>query len=160
MYAKTHDHSLLDPSCVTNLGASADSSSSIVVTWEPPTCRNGIITRYYLYYVLGNMIQTTNINNDGYTVFEATPSDPALPDSISFTILNLTAFTNYTIHVIARVEDIIGEVDTEVVERTFGDPPTAVPMPPPTTAPVDTSTPSRILYFIGDPRNISTGRVM
>lgn len=108
--------------------------------------------------------QTVDISNDGYTSVSV---DPAT-DTQQYDITGLTAFTNYSVQVQAVVTptlrpgqaDLLGEVTSERVNRTHSAPDPDTPTVPPTIAPIDRPTSSRVTYLIPSPLNIDTGRVM
>lgn len=97
------------------------------------------------------MVQTTDINNDGYTIFRVA--------ALEYVISGLTPFKNYAIHVQAMVGNDGGEIELEVLERTQSTT-DDVPTAPPTDAPTESPSSNTLTYLIGDPQDIDTGRVM
>ena len=138
----------------------ATNSSELMVTWTSPECRYGVLDRYILYYMEGDTPQTTPIRSDGYTSVDIDS------DMEEYNITGLTPFTVYLVHVQAVVvpaaggRDLFGDVDVEVATRTYSAVDEDIPTPPPTTAPIDPPTSNEVVYLIGDPQSIDTGRVM
>jgi hypothetical protein len=103
------------------------------------------------------MVQTGDISSVGYTAASVGSS------VTEFLISELPPFTNFTIHVQAVVmpsgggADLLGDIDVEIVARTQS---TTDTPPTPTVPPVGSPTIRTVPYFIGDPRDINTGRVM
>ena len=141
------------PSSVTELETQALNTSAIRVSWSSPECPYGGITNYTVFYREADTPQTGNISSTGYT-YNMTVEE-------EYVISGLTVFTNYAIHVQAINEDgdpPDGEITLEVVERTHS----STDMPPTVASNATTESPSsrEVTYLIGDPLDITTGRVM
>lgn len=146
---------ITNPSAIRNLQISATSSSSLLVTWDPPANPNGPISHYIVYYREGETAQTGRISSAGYRTIETTQTMAVIEE--------LDKFTNYTIHVQAFVTEIPyvleGAIEAENVERTHSDLPDNPPTPPDD---VVTSEPTHefLQILIPEPSQIDTGRIM
>ena len=119
-----------------------------------------------MYYKEDDVPQSANISSIGYessVVFHNSDSNTQMYD-----ISGLPPYTNYSIHVQAIVTpvleigpDLFGRIELEIVQRTHGAPdPDNVPTAPPTTTPTSAPTLTEVIHLIGDPQDITTGRVM
>ena len=149
----------VEPSSVMNLNATSFNSTSITVTWNEPQCPYGVINRYIVFYRQTNSLQPMNmiISNDNYTSINVSTTQ--------LTINNLLPFKNYSIHVQAVVvpstgmrAELFGQIELEVLAQTLSAPDTDIPTPPTTS--IDSPTSKEVVYLIGDPTEIDTGRVM
>ena len=149
----------VEPSSVTNLNATSSSSTSITVTWNEPQCPYGVINRYIIFYRQTNSLQPMNmiISNDNYASINVSITQ--------LTINNLLPFKNYSIYVRAVVvpstgmrAELFGQIELEVLAQTLSAPDTDIPTPPTTS--IDSPTSKEVVYLIGDPTEIDTGRVM
>ena len=129
-------------------------SRSITVAWSHPLCPNGVIQRYQVYYRVSSTAQTVlPFNRMNYTNLSTT-----LPQLI---IADLLPYTNYTIQVQAEINlSLLGDVEVEVLTRTFSEVDDDVPTIVVTASPSRTPSKKQLEYLIGDPRQIDTGRVV
>eukprot|EP00731_Ephydatia_muelleri_P029842 Em0021g365a len=96
------------PSLPLNVMAYNISSTSIMVTWQPPLTPNGIIRGYQVnYFVLGERIETVDTNN-----------------TLSTLLTGLSSYVNYTIFVRARTVNL-GMNSTFVMASTNEDVPSS-----------------------------------
>ena len=78
-------------------------------------------------------------------------------DATNYEITDLTPYTNYTIHVHAIGQDNLrGDVDVEILQRTNST--TQVVMPPP--GPTQGPSSNMITIRLPDPDQVTTGLVM
>ena len=151
------------PTPVESLSATAANSSVITVNWLRPAFQNGPITHYNVYYREGNISQTESIMDTGFNVTIVTA--PMTTTNVT----GLKPYTNYTIHVRAIIaaeelqnveviiDDLIGDVDVEVVNRTHGDiPMNRTMLDQPRSGPTSTT----IQIDIPDIGQIDTGYVL
>ncbi|CAG5130561.1 unnamed protein product, partial [Candidula unifasciata] len=102
---------VLVPSPPINLKATALSSNSIAVTWDPPVESKGVVELYVLiYYKVGSK------SEDEIRVKET-----------FYTLKNLQQFREYSFRVLAVNENGRGQSTAEVTARTFSAIPTAPP---------------------------------
>jgi len=78
-------------------------STAIIVTWDEPAIRNGIITRYEIVYSVGNV---TEVDDENGTVVMV---DVSTNTSYSWVITGLDPFTVYTVIVRAYTRIGVGE---------------------------------------------------
>ena len=110
-----------------------------------------------MFYRQADTPQTGDINSTGYNT--DTVDSSVEEYVISSTIeLAVTVFTNYAIHVQANSAAGAGEITQEVVERTHS----STDTPPTAASNATTESPSsrEVTYLIGNPLDITTGRVM
>ena len=105
-----------DPGPIMKLEGTTQDSTSIVLSWEGPTCPNGVITGYYIYYRISNTIQSQPINSTGYTEERLISNER----DVTYSLTDLRPGENYTIHVRAFTIDdndteLIGMADTEIL---------------------------------------------
>jgi len=81
----TFIHLYLAPNSPINVLASAVNSSTVEVTWDPPTITNGILRYYTVVYG----------SSDGMEMMEVNSSD------VIVLVSGLDPFTNYTFYVLA-----------------------------------------------------------
>ena len=142
----------VEPSSVMNLNATSFNSTSITVTWNEPQCPYGVINRYIIFYRQTNFLQPNDYTSINVSITQ-------------LTIKNLLPFKNYSIHVQAVVvpstgmrAELFGQIELEVLAQTLSAPDTDIPTPPTTS--IDSPTSKEVVYLIGDPTEIDTGRVM
>ena len=116
-----------------------------------------------MYYRESDTPQTGTITNSGFTGESVGHVNGSQQQHV---ILGLEPFTNYAIHVQAVVTprigtgpDLHGQVDLELVVRTYSTTDTP-PSPPPTNVPIDPPSSRELTYLIRDPLDIDSGRVM
>ncbi len=148
----------LAPSGVTSLTGTAINYTSIRISWSPPRCTYGTISRYIVFFKQSDTAQTSSIiSSVGYESVNITVPVAEL----EYVITRPTPFTNYAIHVqaVGSTDDLLGEIDVEILVQTHSatdDVPTA----PPTDTPTESPSSNTVVYLIGDPQAIDTGRVM
>ena len=76
---------LLVPHPPQNIKASAINSTTVVVTWDPPSITNGILRYYTVVYGSSNDMEMMEVNSSDVTVL----------------VSGLDPFTNYTFNVFA-----------------------------------------------------------
>ena len=81
-------------------------STTLVVTWDRPTCDRGVLSGYELCY-----IQTS----DGNCTINGTRVNITGPDTLYYTINDLSINTNYTVEVRGRTGAGLGEPDTAMI---------------------------------------------
>ena len=144
------------PGGVSNLNVVPVSSTALSVSWSSPECPYGVISSYIVYYRQSDTPQTGVISSEGYTrVSDIT--------TLQYDITGLTPFTHYAVHVQAVVmgeSPLDGDVLFEDVDRTHSAVPFAPPTVPPTATPTAPPSTALVTVLIGDPRQITTGRVM
>ncbi len=149
----------LDPTAVTNLTATATSFQSILVTWDLPLNPNGPIGSYQVFHQESNTIQTPPIVSNQY-------SQTTVMERQFEIITGLTAFTNYSIHVQAIGTGgtpggtLQGDVDEEVLQRTFTTTPDEPPTVGATEEPTEEATTNTTFIYLPTPDQIETGPVM
>lgn len=97
------------PSAPLNMKAYATSSTSIYVSWEEPEVTNGMIQRYKVYYMEGNMEHNKDTPNTEITLTE------------------LSVYTNYSIWIVANNQNGPGTATNEITVQTLSAHPTAPP---------------------------------
>ena len=139
------------PTAVTNLIAVATSNQSIRVSWDLPLFPNGPILYYDLFYRASDTPQQPpNImSNSSYT-------ERMVTNATSYEIPGLIPYTNYTIHVRAIGDNLGGDVDEEILQRTNST--TQVVMAPP--GPTQEPSSNMITILLPDPDQVQTGLVM
>ena len=75
----------LAPSSPQNFGASVINSTTVDVTWDPPSITNGILRYYTVVYGSSNDMEMMEVNSSDVTVL----------------VSGLDPFTNYTFYVLA-----------------------------------------------------------
>ncbi len=143
-----------EPDAIRSLNAIAISSSSIEVTWIPPLCPYGDISRHIVFYRQSDISQTGNIQSEGFEDVDV------LPEDSQYTIEGLTPYKNYTIHVqtvVRREDELFGAIERELIVRSLSD---VGVVPTLGLSVINLPTSSTIDILIGDPTTIDTGRVM
>ncbi len=139
---------------VTGFSLNATSSTSIRVTWSPPTCPYGNITEYTVSFREADVARTINIESDGF-ISRRVPSDSGR-NMYQYNILDLDAYTNYTVHIQAIATPFLrtgrspigGRITQELLKRTLSAPDPDIPSPSPTLEPITTLTITGIVAFV------------
>ena len=116
--------SVVEPTSVVNPSIAAVNFSTITVTWTPPQCPYGVISRYIVYYRASYTAQTRNISSSGYRAVVAFPVTNG-----TFTqqyITGLTPDTSYAVHVRAVILcnsnegncELFGTAEMELLQHT------------------------------------------
>jgi len=80
-----HLHVFLAPSQPQNIRGSTINSTTVEITWDPPSISNGIIRYYTVVYDSSDDMEMTEVNSSDVTVL----------------VSGLDPFTNYTFYVLA-----------------------------------------------------------
>ena len=90
-----------------NVGASVINSTTVEVTWDPPSITNGILRYYTIVYVNNDNMKMLELNSsdvslgqdiisgDGMVVMEMNSSD------VTVLVIGLDSFASYTFYVLA-----------------------------------------------------------
>ena len=110
MLISSYNLVLIAPGVVEDLDAFAQTSTSIIVSWNNPLCPNGNIQSFIVYYRASNVTQSPNISSVGYYNTSVASTHAVIEDLIPNNI--------YTIHVRAVSENgMNGEAGEEVLVR-------------------------------------------
>ena len=100
------------------------------------------------------MARTTNIDSDGF-ISRRVPSDSGR-NMYQYNILDLDAYTNYTVHIQAIATPFLrtgrspigGRITQELLKRTLSAPDPDIPSPSPTQEPITTLTITGIVTLV------------
>ena len=97
------------PSSVENLIGGALDSTKIILLWVSPSCPNGILSGYHVYYI-ENDNEDERLNSSVYT------NETLLVTSaqLKYIVSDLTPLITYRIYVRAFSDSFLGSVDTEI----------------------------------------------
>ena len=119
--------SFSEPTEVTDIGATTTSFESVLVEWNLPRFPNSNISHYIIYYTNSSSTQPPPISDEGYT---SIATDVAQSSNRTVEIIDLTAYTNYSILIRAigvfNGDLLQGAVVEEILIRTNITNPTAV----------------------------------
>ena len=146
---------------MTNIRAVGVSHTSIRLTWGPPQCPYGTITRYRIFFRQSDVVQPPEGAFEVETGYDTIETSNLTLERL---FGGLRIYTNYTFIVQAFVAgengDIAGEIVLEVRNRTHSFVPPTPPTPSPPVEPTVPATVATISIVIPDPTLIDTGRVM
>ena len=103
------------PTAVRDVSTGTTSQESIYISWNHPQYPNSQLTQFIIYYRADPlMIQVSpSILNDGFVVVEV----PV--DMLSLNLSGLNIFTNYSIHMSVRGEEVSdAPIEIELIART------------------------------------------
>jgi len=84
-----------------SVSASVVNSTTVEVTWDPPSITNGILRYYTVVYGSSDDMDMVNVNSSDLTSSGSGQDIGSGFGSISLLLLRLNPFTNYTFYVLA-----------------------------------------------------------
>ena len=105
------------PGAVSDLSGLTKNTTSILVYWNPPSCPNGPVDGYYLYYRESNVSQYSAISSIGYNRTELIAANLT---NLFHILGGLTPRESYAVHVRAVSNGsnghfLFGEADREIL---------------------------------------------